>query len=266
MLLKTQTLLPIYKPIEKRPMNIVAFGSGFGTNIEALLRAQKNSKTYPSFEIKALFTDRECRVHDIGASAGIPVAHHSFTEFFQKAGMSFKRDSDTRAKYDVENVRIILEYADKYNFTVDLIFLAGYMRLLYPPLLQAFENKIINVHPADLTEVTSKGKRRYIGVRGVYDALCDAKNQTRSSVFLVDENIDAGPILVSGPWVPYEGEYPITKERAEEHQNKQKAVSDWPASFTAITMIAQGRIALDDRKNVYVDGVMQQADGYNMSK
>ena len=226
---------PIYTPVKERPMQVVVFGSGMGTNLEALLAADQHS-----FEIKALFTDRLCRIQQIGAFTEYPVIYHSFADFFKRKGIAKYKDVQTRMEYDAENVRLLQACAEEYCFSIDLIFLAGYMRVLYAPLLGAFKDKIINVHPADLTETTPDGKRRYIGENAVYDALRDGKAKTRSSVILVDENIDGGPLLVSGPWVTYEGGCPVTKESAKEHQMKQKRLSDWPASIEAITLISEG--------------------------
>lgn len=212
-------------------MHVVVFGSGSGTTLEALLRAEQDL-----FEIKALFTDRLCRFQEIGASNDIPVIYHSFSQFFKKQGVTDPQDLTTRIHYDAENVRLILNQVER----VDLILLAGYMRLVYPPLLQHFKNKIINVHPADLTQLTADGKRRYVGANAVYDALCAGENRTRSSIILVDEGVDSGPLLLSGPWVSYDEGYPVTLERARLHQEKQKIHSDWPACIAAVTAIAKG--------------------------
>jgi phosphoribosylglycinamide formyltransferase-1 len=224
-------LEPLYTPVPGRRMHVVVFGSGSGTTLEALLRVPQDL-----FEIKALFTDRLCRFQEIGASRGIPVIYHSFAHFFKKRGVENPQDLITRTQYDAENVRLILETVG----TVDLILLAGYMRLIYAPLLQNFKNKIINIHPADLTQLTPSGQRRYVGANAVYDALCAGEKRTRSSVILVDEGVDSGPVLLAGPWVSYEEGYPITQERARLHQEKQKIHSDWPACIAAVTAIAQG--------------------------
>jgi phosphoribosylglycinamide formyltransferase-1 len=228
----------IYTPIPGKRMNVVVFGSGSGTNLEVLLQIPK-----PQFEIKALFSDRNCRFQELGHSAGIPVIYHSYIKFSKEHG-------NARSQFDAENARLISERVE----TVDLILLAGYMRLVYPPLLNRFKDKIINIHPADLTQLNSEGKRRYTGAHAVYDALCAGETRTRSSVILVDENVDTGPILASGPWVTYEEGFPVTVESARLHQIKQKAQSDWPVCVKAVTAIAEGRIGLDEHKKVYTDG------------
>lgn len=248
LLINQKLIKPIYTPVQERPMHLVVFGSGQGSNLEALLKAQNENPAY--FEIKALFSDRQCRFQNIGHEAGIPVIEHSFHRFIKAKGLE-NGSTEARLQYDEEAARLILECAAQGQFSVDLILLAGYMRLIKAPLLSRF--KVINVHPADLTVLDKQGKRRYVGMESVYDALHAGETQTRSCVILVDEELDGGPILVNGPTVTYEEGYPITKERAAKHQQKQKRESDWPACITAVQMIAQGRIALDVVNNVYVD-------------
>lgn len=245
-------------------MQVVVFGSGSGTNLEALLKAQRTSAK-PLFEIKALFTDRACRFETLGASAGIPVIYHSFMQFLQKEGAADRQNLAARLKYDAEALQLLARYSEKYRFSIDLIVLAGYMRIITPPLLKPFENKIINVHPADLTLLSQDGTRRFVGMNSVYDALGQGYSCTRSSVIIVDEHIDAGPILVTGPQVPYEGGYPLTKELAEQHQAKQKILSDWPACISAVTLIAEGRLGIDLQKRVYLDKILQKNCGYEMT-
>ena len=218
-------------------MHVVVFGSGSGTNLEALLRAQRQ---HP-FEIKALFTDRECRLHEIGATANIPIIHHPFAQFSHTYNSP---QGSLRSDYDAENARLLLTYAEHHGFFIDLIVLAGYMRLVHQPLLQQFKNKILNIHPADLTKLTATGQRRYVGAHAVRDALLAGETRTRSTVILVDEQVDNGPILVEGPWITYEEGFPITEERVRKHQEKQKTLSDWPACITAVSEISQGRIEI----------------------
>ncbi len=216
-------------------MNVVVFGSGSGTNLEALLHAQDDL-----FTIKALFTDRKCRFHEVGIREKIPVIYHSFVKFFKEIGVADYQDHDARMRYDRE----VAGKLQSLPFSIDLIVLAGYMRLITRPLLDAFPKKIINVHPADLSAVDKEEKRRYIGHDAVYLALKNGEKKTRSTVILVSEKMDAGPILHFGPWVPYTEGYPITKERTHRHHEKHKRLSDWPALTETVKRIAQGKISL----------------------
>lgn len=241
-------LRPLYTPVPGKTMHVVVFGSGQGTNLEALLEAQ--SRDPSCFVIKALLADRPCRFQEIGHASGLPVIDHSFHRYITAKGLT-NGTYAARMHYDEEAVRLLLTCARQYQFSIDLIVLAGYMRLIQAPLLTLF--KVINVHPADLRILDKQGKRRYVGMHSVYDALIAGETKTCSSVILVDAHLDGGPILTVGPSVPYTEGYPVTEERAKNHQTKQKSLSDWPACLMAVKMIAQGRLSIDGDNNVYVD-------------
>lgn len=260
------------KPIfqhPSRPMNMVVFGSGSGTVLEALLRAQTTLRKpdgSPLFQVKALFTDRQCRFQEIAERERIPLIHHSFVQFFKQTNIKDRNDPEARCTYDKKNVELIEQCATQRGFSVDLIFLAGYMRLLHSPLLKHYKDKIVNVHPADLTLKDEDEKRRYVGSNAVYDALMAGETQTRSSVILIDEDVDTGPILVSGPWMPYTGDFPVTAKRAAYHQERQKVLSDWPACVKAVELIAQGRMGIDNARNTYLDDQKQDEGGYILER
>lgn len=254
----------LYTPSANKPMQIVVFGSGSGTNLEALLKKQKELAEVsesPSFEVKALFTDRLCRFQKIGEEHSIPVFYHSFAKFIKAQNIADPHDYQLRLRYDQENLNLLLKGSMEHHFSIDLIFLAGYMRLLYPPLVNFFKNKIINVHPADLTILDDAGNRKYIGANAVKDALLAGESRTRSSVILVNEQTDGGPILASGPWINYQDGFPLTDDKIQKHQNKQKILSDWPSCTKTIEYISQGRICIDDQNHTYFDGIRQRSSG-----
>ncbi|NGX57519.1 MAG: Phosphoribosylglycinamide formyltransferase [Chlamydiae bacterium] len=234
----------LYSPAPTKPMNVVAFGSGTGSNLEALIEAQKDL-----YSIKAIFCDRKCRCLEIGDHNGIPTIYLSFKRYFKEKGVTDKTDLQTRFSYEDQVIYLL----SQLNVTTDIIFLAGYMRLVHKPLLEAFPNRILNVHPADLTILDEKRHRQYVGVDGVSDALNAGETSTRSSVFIVDDNIDTGQLLVLGPSVNYTEGYPLTEEKIKVHHEKQKQYSDWIASVEALKLIAEGRIGLNQNGNVVID-------------
>ncbi len=189
----------------KRRLNVVVFGSGSGTNLEALLAAQEKS----NFQVRALVTDRKCRIQEIGEREQLPVIYVPFK------GKRLESDQE------------ILSQLNHLPFSIDLIVLAGYMRIITPVLLRAYP-QILNVHPADLTKCNEKGERLYVGRDAVKLALENGESRTRSTVHLVNEEVDAGAIVKLGEWVEYTG------GSIEAHQEKQKRLSDWPALVSAV--------------------------------
>ncbi len=261
--IKNAQLTLLYHPINSKPMHVVVFGSGSGQNLDYLLNYQKSNPS-SIFQIKALASNRCCRFQNFGRQAGIPVIYHSFFQFC-KEKKSPSTDLQTRQNYDDELAELITACAKRYHFEIDLIILAGYMQIVTPVLLERFKNKIINIHPADLTILKPNGSRAFTGQHTVHQALLQGTTRTRSSIHLVDEGIDSGPVLVSGPWVHYTGTYPVSEEQSNMHQEKQKKLSDWPACLAAVNLIGNGKLGLDEERNVYIDGILQPPEGYDLN-
>jgi phosphoribosylglycinamide formyltransferase-1 len=70
---------------------------------------------------------------------------------------------------------------------VDLVVLAGYMRMVKAPLLEAFPGRVVNIHPSLLP--------KFPGLEAWRQALESGETETGCTVHLVDEGMDTGPIL-----------------------------------------------------------------------
>jgi len=125
------------------------------------------------------------------------------------------------------------------------------MRILTSPVVSAFP--VLNVHPADL-RIKDEGERVYTGFDAVRDAGLAGENETRSSVHLVTEEVDDGPILVvSPPFRVERGMVETLRERDEDalddyigaHQEWMKWCGDGPALAKALGLAAEGRIDLE---------------------
>jgi folate-dependent phosphoribosylglycinamide formyltransferase PurN len=141
-------------------------------------------------------------------------------------------------------------------FEVDVIALGGYMSYLTL-------DRCINVHPADLSVLNAKGKRKYAGDNAVVDAIAAGESLLRSSTIWTDRGVDTGPLLMVSDPVKVRLPEPLEslasdREKllrvAEEHQNQLKEAGDWKIFPLTIEMIARGRFALDEQMRVYVDG------------
>lgn len=103
-------------------------------------------------------------------------------------------DPEARRTFDVETAGWLR------TFRPDLIVLCGYGYRLTEPLLDAWPNRVIGIHDADLRLRNAEGPR-YPGLRAVRDAICAGESETRSTVYLLTPEIDAGPpLVVSGPY------------------------------------------------------------------
>lgn len=149
-------------------LSLVVLISGGGSNLRALLTATE-SAAYPA-RVIAVGADRDADGFVHAQEYGIPtfsVALGAFT------------DRDAWAAELLEKVR---------SWNPDLVVLSGFMKLLPPAFVTAFERRIINTHPAYLPE--------FPGAHAVRDALAAGAKRTGASVILVDEGVDSGPIIV----------------------------------------------------------------------
>ncbi|HEX4290866.1 MAG TPA: phosphoribosylglycinamide formyltransferase [Trebonia sp.] len=147
---------------------LVVLVSGAGTNLQALLDACAD----PAYgaTVVAVGADRDSIAGlDRAEAAGIPV-------FTVKVG-----EFPTRADWD-EALAVACE-----RHRPDLIVCAGFMKLVGRAFLARFGGRCLNTHPALLPS--------FPGMHGVRDALGYGVKVTGCTVFLVDEGVDAGPVL-----------------------------------------------------------------------
>ncbi|WP_285025177.1 phosphoribosylglycinamide formyltransferase [Plantibacter sp. ME-Dv--P-122b] len=148
-------------------LSLVVLISGGGSNLRALLEASRDAD-FPA-RVIAVGADREADGLAHAEEFGIP----SFTVPYS----SF----DSRAEWGVA----LLEQIRVWN--PDVLVLSGLMRLLPPVVVDALSPRIINTHPAYLPE--------FPGAHGVRDALAAGAAQTGASIIVVDNGVDAGPII-----------------------------------------------------------------------
>ncbi|WP_375154341.1 phosphoribosylglycinamide formyltransferase [Nocardia cyriacigeorgica] len=154
-------------PSETAPATVVVLASGTGSLLRALVEATQ-AAGYPA-RIRAVGVDRTCAATDHADAAGIPHFRIALNDF------------PDRAAWDVALTDAVAAYEP------DLVVSAGFMKLLGPEFLKRFGGRIINTHPALLPA--------FPGAHGVRDALAYGVRVTGSTVHLVDEGIDTGPIL-----------------------------------------------------------------------
>jgi folate-dependent phosphoribosylglycinamide formyltransferase PurN len=254
-------LAPLFDPKKKgRPMRVAGFMSGSGTNIvklierEKILRAEEGT---PPFEIVFIFSDRSdgsCYGESIACDTGIPYMSYDIRTFHRLRSMerTVSTPEGVAARQEFDKVAETMVR----TFDIDVIALGGYMSYLTL-------DHCINVHPADLSILDSKGNRKYTGDRAVVDAIAAGEKWLRSSTIWTDRGVDTGPLLMVSEPVSVELPEPLDsllddKEKllqvTEEHQKRLKEVGDWKIFPETVEMIARGRFALDDEKQVHVDG------------
>jgi len=194
-------------------LNIAVFASGNGSNFQAIVDAKQAGKLDVSIEL--LVCDKPlARVVERAQQAGI----ESF--------VFTPKNYESREAYEAE---ILKQLQTK---KIDLIVLAGYMRLITPTLVEPYYGKMINIHPSLLPS--------FAGINAMKQALDYGVKVTGVTVHFVDGGLDSGPIIAQEAIVIDEGETEETlavKTHSVEQQLYPKVIS-W---------IASGKVQLNDR-------------------
>jgi phosphoribosylglycinamide formyltransferase 1 len=253
--------VPIFDPkAARRPMRVAGFMSGSGTNILRLLEREKLLKAREGgspFEVVFIFSDRSdgsCYGESIACDTGIPYMSYDIRSFHRLRGLkrtvSTLEGLEVRGEFDKVAATLVKA------FNVDVIALGGYMSYLTL-------DRCINVHPADLSILNTKGRPKYAGDNAVVDAIAAGEKLLRSSTIWTDKGVDTGPILMVSDPVKVQLPEPLEslisdREKllrvAEEHQNRLKEAGDWQIFPLTLEMIARGRFSIDEEDRVYVDG------------
>ena len=174
--------------------------SGRGSNFEALAESVAAGRI-PNAEISVVISNRE-------GAPGIQRAEARGikTSVIPSKGLE-------REVYDRQVAAVLAEHQ------VDLICLAGYMRLLSPFFVAKFLNRILNIHPSLLPS--------FPGLESQRQALEYGVKFTGCTVHFVDENLDAGPIILQATVPVLDGDTETTlseKILKEEHRIYSEAV------------------------------------------
>lgn len=150
-------------------MNLAIFASGNGTNFQAIANAIKEGKIHNA-EIKILIVDHE----DAYAIKKAESLHIPYKVFLLK-------NYPGKKEYEED----ILSTLKKNS--IDLICLAGYMKIISETLLSDYENKIINIHPALLPS--------FKGAHGIQDAFDYGCKVFGVTIHYVSKELDGGKII-----------------------------------------------------------------------
>ena len=196
-------------------MNIAVFASHGGSDLQAIIDGCKNGQINATVVV-VISNNKDSVALQRAKNENIPNFH-----------MSAK-------KYGSEEILAteILNVLNQYN--VDMIFLAGYMRLLHIDILEKYENRIFNIHPALLPKFGGKGM---FGMN-VHNAVINAKEkETGVTIHRVNAEYDSGEIVAQTKVAVMENDTPeILAERVllREHEFLVEVISN----------IAEGKIQL----------------------
>jgi len=190
--------------------------SGRGSNFEALAESVKAARI-PNAEIAVVISNRE-------GAPGIEraKARNLPARVIPSKGLE-------REAYDRQIVAALTEHK------VDLVCLAGYMRLLSPFFVQSFPNRILNIHPSLLPSFPGLEAQRQALEYGVKFAGC--------TVHFVDENLDAGPILLQAV-------VPVADTDTEASLSEKILREEHKIYSQAVRIVLEGKFRIEGRRVV----------------
>jgi len=188
--------------------------SGRGSNFEALADSVSAGRI-PEAEIAIVVSNRD-------GAPGIDRAHARglATRVIPSKGLE-------REPYDRQVVAALREA------NVDLVCLAGYMRLLSPHFVAAFPQRILNIHPSLLPSFPGLESQKQALDYGVKFAGC--------TVHFVDENLDAGPIVLQAV-------VPIEDNDTEDTLSARILKEEHRIYSEAVRIVLEGKFKLEGRR------------------
>jgi phosphoribosylglycinamide formyltransferase 1 len=207
-----------------RPLRLGVLASGSGSNLQAILDACA-ARRIPAEVVVAICNVPDARALQRARDARVPALALPHQEFAR------------REDYDA---RLVTELRSR---GVELVCLAGFMRIVTPVLLSAFPQRVINIHPSLLPA--------FPGMHGVRQAFRAGVRVSGCSVHFVDQGTDSGPVLIQAA-------VPVLDGDTEESLAARILAQEHRIYPRAIQLIAEGRVQVEGRR-VRVSGAQPDA-------
>jgi phosphoribosylglycinamide formyltransferase-1 len=208
-----------------RQLSIGVLISGSGTNLQAIIEAIEANALAAKIEI-VLSNRADAYGLVRAADHGIPAEVLDHKKFSS-------REAYDRAAVDLLRAR-----------NVELVILAGFMRLLSPVFVKAYSNRIMNIHPALLPSFPGLHVQKGAVDHGVRFSGC--------TVHFVNEECDEGPIIIQAV-------VPVFPDDTEETLAARILRQEHRIYPRAIQLYSEGRLRIEGRK-VWVDGIERKED------
>jgi phosphoribosylglycinamide formyltransferase 1 len=211
------------------PLRVAVLASGRGSNLQAVIDAIETGQVHA--KIAAVISNRN------DALALERARKHGIPDLFVDP-KPFSGRPDGREAYD----RALLETLTKYD--VELVLLAGYMKIVTPILVKAYANRMMNIHPSLLPSFPGLDAQKKAIEWGCKLAGC--------TVHFVTEGVDEGPIILQAAVPILDGDTPETladRILQQEHKIYPRAVQ----------LFAEGRLRVEGRRVIVSGGSMPAA-------
>lgn len=207
-------------------LRIAVLVSGGGTNLQAIIDAIAAGKITDTEIAAVISNNKNAYALERAKQAGI------------KDIVVSPKDFETREVFN-ENLLKTLQEVNQ-----DLIVLAGYLVVIPESVIDAFENRIINIHPSLIPAFCGTG---YYGLKVHEAALKRGVKVVGATVHFVDKGTDTGPIIMQKAVAVQNGDTPkVLQQRVMEQ-------AEWNILPAAIDKIAHGKVRIEDGITVVED-------------
>jgi phosphoribosylglycinamide formyltransferase-1 len=202
-------------------LNIAVLVSGGGTNLQALIDAQNRSEITKGKIAVVVSSNPDAYALERAKKAGIP------TETI------LRKTYSSQEAYDAELLTVLERYQ------IGLVVLAGFMTMISNRVIQRYENKIINVHPALIPSFCGEG---FYGLRVHRAALEKGVKITGATVHFVNEVCDGGPILLQ------KAVDVLPNDTPEILQRRVMEEAEWKLLPKAVALFSEGKVTVQNGK------------------
>ena len=202
-------------------LRIAVLVSGGGTNLQALIDAEKDG-IIKNGKIELVLSSKE-GVYALERAKNADI----------KTVVVARKDYSNIEEYSLKLIEVLKEN------NIDLIVLAGFMTIISESVSRAFENKIVNVHPALIPSFCGKG---YYGLHVHEEALKKGVKLSGATVHFVTEVCDSGPIILQKAVEVKDDDTPETLQR------RIMGEAEWKILPEAVSLICQGKVKVIDGK------------------
>ena len=192
--------------------NIAVLVSGGGTNLQAILDAEARGEN-PHGKVTLVVASKP-GVYALERAAGAGV----------ESTVVCRKDYADSEAFDAALVRVLQEH------NIDVVVLAGFLSVLGPSVIEAYRDRILNVHPSLIPSFCGPG---FYGLRVHEAALARGVKVTGATVHLVNEECDGGPILLQKAVDILSGDTPETL------QKRVMVQAEWQLLPKALAMVCE---------------------------
>ena len=192
--------------------NIAVLVSGGGTNLQAILDAEARGEN-PHGKVTLVVASKP-GVYALERAAGAGV----------ESTVVRRKDYADSEAFDAALVRVLQEH------NIDVVVLAGFLSVLGPSVIEAYRDRILNVHPSLIPSFCGPG---FYGLRVHEAALARGVKVTGATVHLVNEECDGGPILLQKAVDILPGDTPETL------QKRVMVQAEWQLLPQALAMVCE---------------------------